>query len=194
MNYSRVRIGDASLLLPEEGDMRLIRLSGTESRNLVELTHCRAFRAESTLKLDTDDNAPTRRAVLKTRPGLTIALRLETPVSEKLRVGAPVEAVVAGDVKSKSEILIPEGALVHGRLRRLERSTETGDAYSVALEFIAIEAQNAQVRFFADLQQAEGAQSIAPPALPGVGVFVMKGTQFELPTGTKLVWKTRDAK
>jgi hypothetical protein len=146
------------------------------------------------LKLGTEDNAPAQRAILETRPGLTIPLRLETPVTEKLQPGAPVEAVVAGDVKSKSAILIPDGARVHGRLRRLESSAETGDAYTVSLEFIAIETSNAQVRFFADLQQAEGAQSISPPALPGVGVFVMKGAQFELPAGTKLVWKTRDAK
>jgi hypothetical protein len=222
MNYAHVDVGGQTILLPETEEVRMVRLNGEESRNTVELTHCRSFQTESTIRGDVDAVAA---AVLRTDPGgpaakvgsavrtmpagLLVTVRLKTPITEKSAVGALIDVVVAGDIKSKSEVLVPDGAVVRGRIRRLERNTQSGEYYVVGLELMEIEAGDARLRFFAELQNLDapaGAEWIVSgkttttktatelfwvPDLPGVGAFFVKGKTFELPAGVKMVWKTR---
>src|ERR1041384_5338706 len=49
IEYSRTRIGDASVLLPQSGELRLRHTTGAEGRNLMDYTHCRSFQAQSSL-------------------------------------------------------------------------------------------------------------------------------------------------
>jgi hypothetical protein len=221
MNYAHVDVGGQTILLPETQEVRMVRLNGEESRNTVELTHCRSFQTESTIRTDVEAVAA---AVLRTEPtgpavkvgsavrtvpaGFLVTVRLKTPITEKSAVGASIEAVVAGDVKSKSGVLIPDGAVVHGRIRRLERSGQAGEYHVVGLELVDIEAGDARLRFFAELQSLDAAgaewivsgqtkttrnatESFWVEDLPGVGAFSVKGKTFELAAGAKMVWKTR---
>jgi hypothetical protein len=115
-------------------------------------------------------------------------------------------------------VLVPDGATATGRIRRLERYSDAGDYFIVALEFTRVETPGGDLRFYADLQdldRREGVEMLlvntrsergALPGLtwdntynqriwthevPGVGTFFIRGASFSLPSGFKTVWKTQ---
>ena len=55
----------------------------------------------------------------------------------------------------KRRILVPAGASVRGRIRRLERASDGGKYYVVGLEFTHIETSLGTARFYANLQDLE---------------------------------------
>ena len=107
-----------------------------------------------------------------------------------------ISAKVHSDVKHKGVVIVPKGALVSGRLRRLEKYTDESPYFVVGLEFSEVDFPGNRVRFFAELQQ------IAPPAgreriakmpsshLPGVGTVSVRGGALRLAAGLHMVWKT----
>ena len=137
-----------------------------------------------------------------------------------MTVGALFEGVVAGSVSHQGALLIPEGSLVRGRIRRLERYTDPFTYYVVALEFTEVEMEGVRYRFDADPVEIEpiagleeklwtkdayersplsGGGSLSRqhrenlflPDLPGVASFFFKGSKLDLPPGFRTVWRTR---
>src|SRR5262249_4979664 len=101
IDYARTRIGMRDVILPQSAKIRLVRLDGRESRNIVEFTHCRSFRAESTLSFDTE--TPLAASVLPAAgspkpdeepvpPGLIVPLELWEPITDEQTVGALISA------------------------------------------------------------------------------------------------------
>jgi hypothetical protein len=124
--------------------------------------------------------------------GLEVTLALTTPITQQDAVGALIGAKVVGNVHYKGKVIVPDGAQVYGRIRRLER--DSGSSYFlVELEFIGIETGGAPLGFYADLQnigRTPGIETKSLSKLPGVGTFFVAGPSFELPQGLKMVWKT----
>ena len=63
----------------------------------------------------------------------------------------------------KGKVLVPDGAPVEGRIRRLERYSDAGDYFIVALEFTRLETPGGALRFYADLldvDRREGAEMV----------------------------------
>ena len=93
-------------------------------------------------------------------------------------------------------MLVPKGALVSGRLRRLEKYTGESPYFVVGLEFTELDFPGNRARFFAELQQIttpSGLQRIAKmatPHLPGVGTFSVRGGGLRLAAGLRMVWRT----
>lgn len=230
IDYNRVRIGERDILLPQTADVRTIGVDGEESRNLIEFTHCQGFRAESTLLFGAArDGAPaTGPAATPPKPAtaegtlppdLRISVALSAPLDDHAAVGSLVQGKMVGSVMQKEKVLVPDGAMVTGRIRRLERHSDAGDYFIVALEFTRLETPGGDLRFYADLQdvdRAEGAemvlnnitrvesgasqsaawyntssQRIWTQELPGVGTFFVRGSSFSLPSGFKTMWKTQ---
>ncbi len=230
IDYARMRIGTADVLMPQTGDMRLIEFSGEENRDVIEFTHCRSFNTESSISFtgvdsppavaSSAEHAPTQPGVQETVPGgLLVSLVLNTPLTDQAAVGQVIEAKVSGNVQYKGQILIPDGSVVRGRVRRLERNSEPESYFIVALEFNEIQAGASLLPFYADLQniqRAPGVESFlsysnstrtpSTPVrssvkvtneqirlldLPGVGSFFVRGAQFSLPKGLVMTWKTR---
>jgi hypothetical protein len=230
IDYARVRVGTTDVLMPQTSDMQLIEFSGEESRNVVEFTHCRSFNTESSISFTSADSptpaasaerVPTPPDVQDTVPGgLLVSIFLTTPITEQATVGQMVEAKVSGDVRYKNQIVIPDGSVVRGRVRRLEHNSQPEDHFIVALEFSEIESGALLLRFFADLQSIDqagqiewflskssgyysndlkfGGRSERTKTeqtrlfdLPGVGSFFVRGSRFTLPKGLRMTWKTR---
>jgi hypothetical protein len=144
---------------------------------------------------------------------LPVTLLLTTPVSERTAVGSLIGARVAGDVRHKGKVVIADGATVHGRVRRLERFEERGwKEFLVGLEFTEVEAVGGPRRFYADFLRTDKSSKIRPalterirlpgprpgqervlvlPELPGVASFFVDGKTLTLPTGFRMVWRTR---
>jgi hypothetical protein len=170
ISYNRIRVGERDVLLPETADVRTTGVDGVENRNLIEFTHCQGFHAESTLRLSAGDVAPAAGpAATPPRPAaaegtlppdLRIAVALSAPLDDRTAIGSLIQGKVVGGVMQKGKVLIPEGALVEGRLRRLERYSDAGDYFIVALEFTRLATPGGSLRFYADLQDVDRREGV----------------------------------
>jgi hypothetical protein len=229
IHYARTRVGAEDVLLPQSGEARMVKFTGEESLNRTELTHCRSFAAQSTVTFDAGSSpqaggprgpvAAPPEAGQPVAPGLVVAMRLATAITDKAAVGSLIEGTVAANVSYRGKVVVPGGATVTGRIRRLERYEDLGGYFIVGLEFTEIESGGARQRFYADLQDFDGAagvernirtsrtqtrdlpdggkeiktttESIWITDLPGVGSFVVRGQHLDLPRGFRMLWKTR---
>jgi hypothetical protein len=219
LNYAHTRIGEFDALLAQQADLDLRPASGIEDYDRFDFTHCRAFESKSEIRFDAPDagvNPPPAAAksdAARTETAipalLLVTIQLTAPVSDRDAVGKLIEARVGGDVRSKGKVVIEDGALVHGRIRRLDEYPAQGH-FAVGLEFTELETRDGPVRFYADLLRLEKRQGIQPalhettrmrdadasveiklPELPGVASFFVEGKSFILPAGFQTVWRTR---
>jgi hypothetical protein len=183
VNYARTRVGDEDVTLPQEGVIRVLGTTGEEDRNTFAFTHCRAFGTQSTLKFDgiaADGNAPPVTAksaeLSKLLPaGLEIPIALTAPVTESAAVGDLIEGKIASDIAQNRKILIPQGSIARGRIRRLEHHAETDHYFAVGLEVTEIETSSERFQFYADLLRAD--------RIPGFEwAFTSKSTKMETKT------------
>ena len=231
VEYARTRIGQTDVLLPQTGELRLIGIAGEESTDRFEFTHCRSFQSESSISFAEPDAVPEpAKAALATanhalpQPakalafpgGLTVTIALGAAVTDHAAVGEMIEGHVAGNVIFRGKTVIPDGAAVRGRIRRMERYADMGGYFTLGFEFTEVDVGGALARFFANLDSAGAlpgfewmmsngttqtlhagqagrieTEIVRVPALPGVGTFFMRGAQFEIPKGWKTVWKTQ---
>jgi len=224
VTYARMLVGDRAALLPQTAIMRLLPMTFEEERNYLEFTHCQAFHAESSLSFGPPSDSASAQgpkfavaaAPVQALPaGLVVTLALVTPIGGKDLVGSPISARVLAPVRHKGRVTIAEGAIVHGRIRRLEHYEDQGGYFVVGLEFTDVEPGG--FTFYADLQEVEtsaGAERELRKSttertvvrngwqektttnhiwiydLPGVGTFFVRGNRLNLPAGLKTVWKT----
>src|SRR5262249_37703584 len=143
ISYAREVVGNKTLLLPQNSEMRLLPMTFAEERNYLEFTHCREFHAQSNLLLGAGADTPATLTKFVPAPstnpplakGVEMTLALITPVKSSTPVGSLITARVAGAVRSHSKIIVPDGATVRGRIRRLEHYDQQGGYFIVALEF-----------------------------------------------------------
>jgi hypothetical protein len=148
---------------------------------------------------------------------LKVTLQLKTPITDASAVGAMVQARVVDDVRRKGNIVLRDNAVVHGRIRRLERY-QGGGYFIVAVEFTEVETDGTSMRFYADLLSMDKRPEIQPnltewvflrrppskggsyfpstekitlPELPGIAAFFVHGSNFTIPLGFRTVWRTR---
>lgn len=206
IRYGRVLVGDGYVPLPQTAELRTLDINGEEDRNVIEFTHCQAFHTESTLTFPGYDSsaAPAKRMTEGTLPAdLRLTVVLREGLDEHTAAGSLVEGAVAGNVVHKGKVLVPAGAPVKGRVRRLDRHDEDPGYFTVTLEFDSIETSSANLRFYAELEDVDRSSnadlalnakrhahgSADEPA--GVGTFFVRGGHFLLPPGFKTVWKTQ---
>lgn len=222
LDFARFRVGSRNLLLPQTAEFVLTDLRGRQSRNVMEFSHCREFTSEAKLSYEApavpeEHAAPATELAIPA--GLLIDARLAEPIDSKVAaVGDPISATIEVPVKNKGQILIPEGALLRGRLRRMEKDFTAGEHFVVGLEFTDIEFPGRHARFFGDLVEmgplpdsrwAIGAvasttqstiagstltrttvERYTVRAIPGVGMFLMDGASFRIAAGLRMVWRT----
>lgn len=210
VDFERTRIGEEEVMLAQAGAITMVREYGQRSLDRFDFTHCREYRAESSINFGDADpsepaaSAPNTQATVESLPaGLSVTISLNAPLTERSIVGELIEGKVVGNVVSRGAVVIPDGAVVHGRIRRLETPPDLPGYRAIGLEFTAIDKPGASLRFFADLQSAGGQALSAPvtenhiversaaPDLPGVGTFFQRGDRFTLPAGFRMIWKTR---
>ena len=99
-------------------------------------------------------------------------------------------------MKHKGNVVVPKDAVVTGRLRLLERHPEGFPYVLAGLEFIELEFEGKQTRFFAELEKVLLAPGPGVPRrveardLPGVGMVSATGNGLRLAEGTRMIWKT----
>jgi hypothetical protein len=222
VDYARMRIGGTDVLLAQQADSSMLDTKGVESYNRMEFTHCRSYSATSEISFDAkpDDSgavAPSRPSPIAQAAAVPAFLEatvlLTRPVSDKDAVGALIEGKISGDLIHKGKVAVPEGSVVHGRIRRLEHYPDRG-VFAVGLEFTDVDVRGESLPFYADLLRIDkdpriqpamtrqifvnrvsavrlARESITLSELPGVASFFIKGANFTLPTGFRMFWRTR---
>jgi hypothetical protein len=216
MEYQRARIGGGDFLLPQSSELVMIDLLGNTIRNRTYFSGCRQYAGESKLSFaepspDVAAPAPAPQGQpIRLAPGLTVEVRLQTPIqSGRSATGDPVTALVGRDVKNHGEIVAPKGAVLTGRITRLEKRKGAQDYYIVGLDFSTIEFDNRSGEFRASLQDSGLAQNSRggpgrgparrqmmdadiPDADPkGGSVFVVRSSHVSLPRGHSMLWRTQ---
>lgn len=224
INYARTVIGEYGALLAQNADLYMLQPTGEESYNHLEYTHCHEFSAESSLRFDAESEpvaepSPINGAMINAArasdavaPFLPVTLRLTTPITDESAVGMLIEARVSGDVRQKGKVVLPDGAVVRGRIRRLEHYKE-GAEFIVGLEFTEVETNGGPLRFYADFLKMDPIPGIRPSIsetvvvktaggfemkpqtitlteLPGVASFFVRGRPFAIPIGFRMYWRT----
>ncbi len=144
LDYQRVHIGDGDVMLPRTGRLTIVMDNGRETDNITTFAACREYQTESAMHFDVDSDVnstaqkPMVRAPVALPIGLPIVLALSAPIdTATAAAGDPVSAKVMQPVRrpGANEILIPAGAVVQGRLTRIERHILPQPYFLIAMSF-----------------------------------------------------------
>jgi hypothetical protein len=197
IDYAIARIGEGDFLLPAQSELTMVGVQGGEEQNRVKFTSCRQFSGESVVTFEDPpagkaDGAPIPTRQFDLPEGLTVELSLVQEIDlRKAAVGDPVHARLDRDVKKGGEVLIPKGASAT-RLERNENYTRGGVA------FPEIEAPGIVARMKGSLDRTFGVTPIVgrralhwrTAIQPGEGTFPVGTSQFHLPKGCIMFWRT----
>ena len=162
IEYSRAGIGGAARLLPAVAELILQDPDGLESRNLTLFHGCREFAGQSFISF-TDPAPATARstepkvAEVTLPERVSLKLVLESGIREYSAIGERVRLTVNEPLKHKGRILAPKGAVVTGRIQRLE---ERSGFFLIEIGFDGIEWEGSR----ADLSRRRNLLSVNRPA------------------------------
>jgi hypothetical protein len=144
LDYEMAHIGDSDVLLPRQSQLEIQLKSGTETNNVTTFANCREYQAESEIVFDgsSSNDIAARQGAGRGRMslpiGLPVTLALDGPIdTATAAAGDPVAAKVVTAVRrpGAAEVLIPAGAVVRGRIRRVEHHLLPKPYFLVALSF-----------------------------------------------------------
>jgi hypothetical protein len=148
LEYQLVHIGNGDILLPRQSQLEIVNKSGRETRNDTTFASCREYQADSELVFDQPSDAAKTvspragRGRVALPLGLPVTLALEGPIdTDTAATGDPVSAKVVKPVRrpGSNEDLIPAGAVVSGRIRRVEHHQFPKPYFLIALAFNRVE-------------------------------------------------------
>jgi hypothetical protein len=210
LDYRRIHIGDSDLPLPSRSQLEIVLKNGPETRNVTTFSNCREYRAESEIVFDESSGAGSAamqsgaRGRVTLPLGLPVTLALDGPIDTATAAsGDPVAAKVVKPVRrpGSAEALIPAGAMVRGRIRRLEHHLLPRPYFLVRLAFNRVEVRGvvspfeARSEAGAELTRELGANSEMRDTgiwFWGVGTFLFPSNQSSIvvPAGFESRWFT----
>ncbi len=211
LEYELGRVGDGNVLLPHQSQLDIVIKSGRQTRNTITFSSCREYKAESEIVFEAPEPAATAapaagRGRVALPIGLPVTLSLVDPIdSATAAAGDPVTATVVKPVlrAGSREVLIPAGAQVRGRIRRVEHYLWPQPYFRIAASFNRVEVGGIVSPFFArheaDPQLAKELEANVAPRdtgiwFWGVGTFLFpsKKDHMTVPTGFESKWFTLD--
>ncbi len=152
VDYEKVHIGDSDLLLPRQSQLEIQLKDGPETRNVVTFANCREYQAESEIVFDDPSNTASKAPQTGGRGRVTLPIGL--PVTLALDDSIDTATAAAGDLVSakvvkpvrrpgSSEDLVPVGAIVRGRIRRVEHHLLPNPYFRIVLAFNRVEVNGA---------------------------------------------------
>jgi hypothetical protein len=219
IEYAKIRLGSKLVLVPQTTDLLLTESDGSQHRNLAQFSQCHEYSAEAAISFTDPPQEPTsNEALVESRlpPSLSLDLTLDSPIdSDTALEGDEIVARLDHDVRWKQKVIVPAGALVRGRIRRLERHETPRFYWVVGMEFVEIEFDHQRIVFIAKLDRLDGITETgwSVPALnsptsipegpqitefetsrfrelPGVGTLFLDGRRVRLESGLRLHWRT----
>ena len=170
IEYERIRIGTGDFLLPKKASLNLQMDDDLIKVNRTTFSSCRQYSGDSVIRFEglvDEAEAAKGPEEVKIPPGTLITIELRTAVdSGKSAIGDPVEGVVYRAVKAKGDVLLPKGAIVEGRITKIQKLETSQQGF---FSIIGLEFQKASLGSrFAQLSTGiEDGGSIAMTALAG---------------------------
>jgi hypothetical protein len=226
VDYSPKHVRSQDLLLPQSVETSATKLNGVERRNRIEFSHCREFSGAAELSFNKPASIDTPASPVtefQIPAGLEISVRMAQAIDSKAAaVGDSIRAIIDAPVRSHGADLIPKGALLLGRIRRLERQLAPRPYYLVGLEFTDVEFAGHHARFIGQMLGTVPVPGLAlgvgtynmdrntagvagylitthsetevPFKVPGVSTFFMEGRDLRIPEGMQMSWVTTKLK
>jgi hypothetical protein len=204
IDYGKVRVGASDFLLPQRVDFLLRRLDGSEDRNRTEFSGCRQYVGDVEISFDEPGEvrpAETGGPASVVLPaGLLVETRLDQTIDSRISaIGDLLTARLTSAVKKDGRVVAPKGAVLRGRLRRLEPGMARGPYLAVELEFTELEWDQTTARWKARLHTAgplvgaaRNALAVPPDQPPGRATLLLAGGRVRLPQGFRMLWVTSD--
>lgn len=213
LEYQRVEIGQGTFLLPKQNDLHLFFRDGRETNNTMVFGGCREFHAESAVLFESPEGKPAGKMELPKAPSaprpplpaqLGVDLRMANAIdTDTAAAGDLVTATVVHDVRVRRsfDTLIPAGAIVHGRVSRIEHHLVPSEYLYIGLTFESVEFDGEVSPFFARTELPDhftGTAAVAaarvlaprmPPPPPDALVFPHE-KRHVMPAGTVIHWIT----
>jgi hypothetical protein len=210
MDFASVRIGVSQVRLATHLLQRWISPNGNEAENSTSFANCREYTGESTLTFLPEESArPAASAAKAEAPpsaipeGLRFALVLSLPIqTDAAAAGDRFVGVLADALRgAKSKVLAPKGAVVEGRLLRVETFERPPQVF-VVMRPRTVEVNGVKLPLAAGLDW-QSAATVNRDALkrrvsiylpqPGEeqsGVFRFSGQHVTVPKGFRSEWRT----
>ncbi len=176
----------------------MVEMTGAESRNVTRFEGCRQYAAVSTLRFnvaESDSGVVKPAAAIELPGGLMLESRLRDTIdSDNAARGDLVYATVPADVKRSGVVIIPKGAVLTGRITRLETHEVRSAVYlGVGLLFHTIEFGGRRGEFSGELEAAGiGADYfIRHDGQPPEDLVYVKAQAERLLAGTRLMLRTK---
>jgi hypothetical protein len=210
LDYRVLQIGDGKVILPRHSQLEIAYRDGRASRNDTTFSNCREYQAESEVRFDVPAGqpgaaaSPAGRTRIALPLGLPVTLALQESIdSDSAATGDPVSARVVKPVRraGATEDLIPVGAIVHGRIRRMEHHLLPQPYFVVAIAFNRMEIKGSLAPFAArheaDPKLARELGALLNLRATGiwfwdVGTFLFRTdkTRHTIPAGFESTWFT----
>jgi hypothetical protein len=224
--YAPMYLGDRRVVLPQTATIVVEHSTGATSINQVEFSHCRPYSTTSSISFgggDAVESAPAAAPIRhEQRPipsGLSLRMRLETPLTESSAVGERFTLIMDADARDHGNTIVAKGAKVQARVRWIETTTCPARCFVVAIELLSVTTPDgASHPVYASLRQVTpepkvrlgiakvaqtltelpfgmqrvetSALSIDIPQIPGVGSFFVLTPDLTTPPDLLLTWTT----
>ena len=183
LDYGMVPLGGVDYLLPNATRQRFIGRDGAEGENAIAFASCREYRGESTLtfgeKLPADGAGRGAASTSYELPaGLPFTVELTTTIhGDQAAAGDRIEGRLAKPIRDarQQKTLVPAGALVEGRLMRVE-TRHARPELIVALRWETLEINGVKAPF-----SAKPNRRVEDLKTGGRGGLRQRGMEIELP-------------
>ena len=204
IDYALVAVGAGSFLLPQATDVRVISDRGLESRTVTSFSGCRQFVAQSRISFGEkplEQAAKPGGAGGELPAGLTLEAEWAAPINRRTAAaGDVVQVRLRKGVKAKGGIAIPKGAVVEGRILRLETFGSAPRCDVLAVRFTKVRFGAAELGMRAVVSEFSRGRRVHPGALdwseeeshrirPGSPMFLWGGFS-ELQEGLAVTLRT----
>ena len=224
IDYSPVRLGGKDSWIPQTAQLLWEDFAGSAGRNDIAFSHCRTFSTDTAISFGDApprDVVATASSTLLDIPGnVSLTMQLDTPIdSARSSAGDEIRAIVKRSVVRNGQVVVPEGAVVSGRIRRLERYDEPRPHFVVGLEFTEVAFGGKAGVFLGRLESFDGLANASqtrvtsrsranvlnetvttetevfePVELRGVGTFIVEGDHFVIDDKFHMTWRTQEKK
>lgn len=221
VQYAREKVGSDEFLLPVSATLQAGSSDGNENLNRIRLTSCRKYQTESMLTADAspapakEEPAPERTTQAEAArstgvpAGTVFEVALDTPLDpQNAAIGEPVAARV---VRVKGDAAVAPGAMLRGRLVRVEREVTQSPVYHLGLEFDTLDAGSGALPLSATMESAGPAAGLirqtrhmeptfikgskgrmdvlVREVQKGQGILLWEARQGPVPKGLKMTWR-----
>jgi hypothetical protein len=182
LEYSMVRLGSDDYLLPATTRQRFIMRDGWEAENTVTFSECRDFRGHSTVNFGpkaADSKLSVGATPLDLPPDLPVTVEFTSPPvrGDQAAAGDRIEGRLVNAIRDpvQQTVRVPAGALVAGRLMRVETRWRHPVEITIALRWETVEVDGTPTPIRLMPKRVS-----SPPRTP-LGVLQRRGMVIELP-------------